>query len=186
MARKAFLVVGFALLLQFLGVMLLGPSTGGVELGQIPVPQPGADYQPSQLPPCVSAHTYARRAWPGLQMIGSDVWLVGCNDADGRLRISSRTDLSGDQLLGARYRHVHGVTVGKQSESDSTHQLPIRARSACSPARIDDLHAAPRWRVFRSLGFRLHGFEPRIGLHPLSHLGESTAAAPPEKSAGKR
>jgi hypothetical protein len=100
MARKAFLVVGFALLLQFLGVMLLGPSTGGVELGQIPVPQPGADYQPGQLPPCVSAHTYARRAWPGLQMIGSDVWLVGCNDADGRLRISSGPTCQATSFLG--------------------------------------------------------------------------------------
>jgi hypothetical protein len=106
------LVVGFALLLQFLGVMLLGPSTAGVQLGQIPIPQPVADYQPGQLPPCVSAHTYARRTWPGLQMIGSDVWLVACNDADGRLRISSRTDLSGDQLLGVRYRHVRASPSG--------------------------------------------------------------------------
>jgi hypothetical protein len=78
--------------------MLLGGGGGGVELhssySDFP-PQPGA------LPACVSAHTFDSRSWGGWNTIRSDVWLTGCNNASGQLRIESGPTCQATSFLGA-------------------------------------------------------------------------------------
>ena len=98
MKRRAWnvLAVGFAL--WIFGPVLLGGSTSGVELGNWPPPQ--LSDQPPGSPSCVTAHTYDSRSWPGLQMLRSDVWVIGCKDMLGHLRIASGPTCAATSFLG--------------------------------------------------------------------------------------
>jgi hypothetical protein len=78
--------------------MFLGLGTSGVELRSTPTAAPP---QPGELPACVSAHTFDRRSWGGLTTIEFDVWLMGCNDAAGQLRLESGPTCEATSFLGA-------------------------------------------------------------------------------------
>jgi hypothetical protein len=96
-SRKAtwVLAVGFGVWL--IGPMLPGSGSGGVELRST-----YADFlpQPGQLPACVSVHTYDLRSWGSWSTFRSDVWLVGCNNAAGQLRIASGPSCRATSFLG--------------------------------------------------------------------------------------
>ena len=47
------------------------------------------------------AHTYQQRAWPGVQTLRSDVWVAGCKDMQGHLRLASGPTCSARSFLGA-------------------------------------------------------------------------------------
>jgi hypothetical protein len=98
MTRNASVVLGAAVAAWLIGPMLLGTSSAGVEMGNGPV-SPGMSDQPEP-PPCVSAHTYDSRSWPGLQMLRSDVWVTGCKDAAGQLRVTSGPTCSATSFMG--------------------------------------------------------------------------------------
>jgi hypothetical protein len=69
----------------------------GVELGSWPPVQPT---DPPVSPPCVTAHTYDSRGWGGWQAIRSDVWVMGCKDVAGQLRLASGPTCAATSFLG--------------------------------------------------------------------------------------
>jgi hypothetical protein len=96
--RRAWTALAIGLALWVFGSILLGGSSSGVELGTWPPPQ--LTDQPPVSPSCVTAHTYDARGWPGLQTLRSDVWVIGCKDVLGNLRIASRPTCSATSFLG--------------------------------------------------------------------------------------
>jgi hypothetical protein len=97
MKRRVWTVFAVGLALWVFGPLLLGMSSSGVELGIWPPP---LGDQPPESPPCVTAHTYDARSWPGLQMLRSDVWVTGCKDVFGHLRIASGPTCTATSFLG--------------------------------------------------------------------------------------
>lgn len=92
------MVLGIAVAGWLIGPMILGPGGSGVELGVWPPPLPGDP--PAVSPPCVTAHTYDSRSWPGWQTLRSDIWVTGCKDAQGRLRLASGPSCVATSFLG--------------------------------------------------------------------------------------
>jgi hypothetical protein len=111
MKRRAWTVLGVGALIWLLGPMLLGVSAAGVELGNGPM-STDANGQPLESPPCVTAHTYDSRAWPGLQMLRSDVWVTGCKDATGRLRVFSGPTCRATSFMGPGTATCTAVSQG--------------------------------------------------------------------------
>ena len=81
--RKASWLLAMGLVVFLFSPMLLGTSKAGVELAAMPA---GVTTKPSDLPRCVSAHIYDSHGWGSFTTIRSDVRLIGCNAAAGRLR----------------------------------------------------------------------------------------------------
>jgi hypothetical protein len=77
-SRKASWLLAMGLVVFLFSPMLLGTGAAGVELGAMSA---GVTTQPSDLPRCVSAHTYDSHGWGSFTTIRSDVRLIGCNDA---------------------------------------------------------------------------------------------------------
>jgi hypothetical protein len=67
--------------------MLLGFNTSGVELN---VPARSRRFRPGRRSANLhTVHTYESRYWGGFKTIQSDVWLTGCNNSAGELRLQS-------------------------------------------------------------------------------------------------
>ncbi len=96
-SRKTSWVYVVGLAVWLMSPMLLGAGTGGVELNS-PVDVPP---EPGQLPACVSVHTYDSRSWGGWKTVQSDVWLTGCNNSSGELRVQSGPTCTATSFLGA-------------------------------------------------------------------------------------
>ena len=111
MRRRAWTVLAVAALIWLLGPVLLGQSSSGVELGNGPMNTDAAGL-PLASPPCVSAHTYDYRSWPGLQMLRSDVWVTGCKDATGQLRVFSGPTCRATSFLGPGTATCRAVSEG--------------------------------------------------------------------------
>jgi hypothetical protein len=98
MNRKARWILVAVVAVWLISPMLLGSGTGGVELGHTDTSFPP---QPGQLPACVSVHTFEYRNWGGWKTIQSDVWLTGCNNAEGQLRLESGPTCRATSFLGS-------------------------------------------------------------------------------------
>ena len=97
MSRKASWILAAGLVVFLFSPMLIGSGNAGVELNSTPASSPP---QPGELPACVSAHTYDSRGWGALKTIQSDVWLTGCNNSAGQLRLESGPTCRATSLLG--------------------------------------------------------------------------------------
>lgn len=101
MVKRVYTVLGVGFALWMFGGLLLGGAGGGVFLRSTPViGDPAASYQANQLPGCVSAHTVDSRGWGSLQTIRTDVWMTGCKDANGHLRLSVQPRCTATSFLG--------------------------------------------------------------------------------------
>ncbi len=100
MRRKAGPLLAVALGLWVFGPILLGGSSGGVALGPWPPMQPDFYSPPASPPLCVAAHNYDARGWGTWQTMRSDVWVIGCNDAYGHLRLASGPNCTATTFLG--------------------------------------------------------------------------------------
>lgn len=98
MRRRAWTVFAIGLAVFVFGPILLGGSASGVELGSWPPVQPS---DPPVSPPCETAHTYDSRGWAGWQTLRSDVWVMGCKDTQGHLRLASGPTCTAKSFLGA-------------------------------------------------------------------------------------
>jgi hypothetical protein len=104
-------VFAIALGAWLIGPMLLGGGGSGVELGNGPI-DPTMSDQPPALPTCVSAHTYDSRSWPGFQTLRSDVWVTGCQDAAGQLRVTSGPTCRATSFMGPGEATCTAVSQG--------------------------------------------------------------------------
>ena len=80
--------------------MALGPSGSGSQTNYVWAGGPNATPQPGELPQCVKVHTYSTRGWTGHELIRSDVWVTGCNNAEGQLRVASGPTCTAETFLG--------------------------------------------------------------------------------------
>ena len=104
-------MLALALCAWLLGPMLLGGGGMGVEMGNGQV-NPSLSDQPPASPPCVSAHTYDSRSWPGFETLRSDVWVTGCKDAAGQLRVTSGPTCRATSFLGPGTASCTAVSQG--------------------------------------------------------------------------
>lgn len=139
MGRTVGLVVGGVFLLWFVGNLLLGPNTSGVELSSTPVAGVDMAPQPGELPKCVGAHTYSARGWSGHDLIRSDVWLTGCNNPAGQLRIKSGPTCAAKSFLGP------GVAYCSASPSGSRLRVTVTFHY---PAGLDSISGQPATSTF--------------------------------------
>jgi hypothetical protein len=93
-------VFAIALGVWLLSPMLLGGGASGVEQAPWPPVVPSASDQPPASPPCETAHTYDSRGWGGWQTLRSDVWVMGCKDTQGHLRLASGPTCTATSFLG--------------------------------------------------------------------------------------
>ena len=101
MGKRVYTLLGVGFALYVAGNLMLGGGTSGVFLGSSPViGETSGSYQASQLPACVSAHTFESRGWGSLQTIRTDVWVSGCKDANGQLRLSAQPRCTATSFLG--------------------------------------------------------------------------------------
>jgi hypothetical protein len=100
MARRTSTILGVGAAFWLIGPMLLGSNVSGVALGNPGVTWAVATDQPGALPACVSAHTYDSRSWPGVQTLQAGVWVTGCKDAAGQMRVTSGPTCEATSLLG--------------------------------------------------------------------------------------
>ena len=98
MTRRTSTILGVGAAFWLIGPMLLGSNVSGVALGN-PMTWPVATDPPGALPACNSSHTYDSRSWPGLQTLRSDVWVTGCKDAAGQMRVTSGPTCEATSLL---------------------------------------------------------------------------------------
>jgi hypothetical protein len=98
--RKSSLVLVVVVAVAVMTPILFGYGTSGVELNAPPGVSPNALSQPSEPPGCVSVHTFSSRFWPGLQLLRSDVWLKGCTDSGGQMRLVSGPTCQATSFLG--------------------------------------------------------------------------------------
>jgi hypothetical protein len=101
MRKRAWTVFAVAAAVWLIGPLLLGSNASGVELGAWPQVVPSASDQPPVSSPCATAHTYDSRGWAGWQTLRSDVWVMGCKDTLGHLRLASGPTCAATSFLGA-------------------------------------------------------------------------------------
>jgi hypothetical protein len=111
MRRRVWEVLAVVALVWLLAPMLLGGGGNGVEMGNGPI-NPALSDQPPADPPCVSSHTYDYRSWPGFQTLRSDVWVTGCKDATGQLRVFSGPTCRATSFLGPGTATCRAVSEG--------------------------------------------------------------------------
>ncbi len=113
MTRKSWLVLVAVVAVALMSPILFGNSTSGVELNAPPGVSPNVLSQPSEPPGCVSVHTFSSRFWPGLQLLRSDVWLKGCIDSGGQMRLVSGPTCQATSFLGRGTASCTATPTGK-------------------------------------------------------------------------
>jgi hypothetical protein len=93
--RNVAIAVGALFLAWFVGNLALGPSTGGVDLNS------NLTGELAVQPPCTAVHTYVGRGWAGHELVRSDVWLTGCKNPAGQMRILAGPTCEATSFLGA-------------------------------------------------------------------------------------
>jgi len=118
--KRVSIVLGVGFVSWVFGSLLLGGSSGGVFLSSTPMSgDPTGSDQANQLPHCVSAHTVDSRGWGSLQTIRTDVWVSGCNDANGHLQLSAQPKCTATSFLG------QGTATCSASESGGSIKVVV-------------------------------------------------------------
>lgn len=119
MARKLAIAAG-AVFLAWFGVNLaLGTSGSAVELGSNPTAELTAD------PRCTTVHTYFARGWTGHELARSDVWLTGCKNSSGQMRIQSGPTCSVSTVFGPGTARCSSVADGSDLRVTVTDNYPF-------------------------------------------------------------
>ena len=125
MGRNVTIAVGVVLLVWFGGSLALGASGSGVELSSQSSAFSTGPPEPGAPTPCVRVHTYSVRGWGGRSLIHSDVWLTGCTDSSGHMRIALGPTCSAASFLGPGTASCYSTPDGSDLKVTVTIHYPF-------------------------------------------------------------
>ena len=108
------------------GSLILGSGTSGVSTGSTYALDVAGNPDPNQHEPqCVSTHVFDARGWGSFETIRYDVWVHGCNDAHGKLQLTSPPSCSAKSFLGAGTVTCASSQAGNRVRVTVTLSYPI-------------------------------------------------------------
>ena len=125
MGRNVVIAVGAVLLAWFGASLALGPSGSGVDLNSETSAFSTGPPEPGAPTPCVRVHTYSLRGWGSHSLTQSNVWLVGCTDPAGHMRIASGPTCSATSFLGAGTASCYSTPDGSDLKVTVTIHYPF-------------------------------------------------------------